>query len=36
MGQEKSFDIEELNNDYIVLQNKRDLKHKMSFKRFKD
>ncbi|MGE4512783.1 MAG: hypothetical protein AB7E26_03055 [Chryseobacterium sp.] len=36
LGQEKSFDIEELNNDYIVLQNKRDLKQKMSFKRFKD
>lgn len=36
MGQEKSFDIEELNNDYIVLQNKRDLKQKMSFKRYKE
>lgn len=36
MGQEKSFEIEELNNDYIVLQNKKDLKQKMSFKRFHD
>ncbi|SEM14755.1 hypothetical protein SAMN05421856_101390 [Chryseobacterium taichungense] len=35
-GQEKSFDIEELNNDYIVLQNKKDLKQKMSFKRYKE
>ncbi|WP_449389325.1 hypothetical protein [Chryseobacterium lineare] len=35
-GQEKSFEIEELNNDYIVLQNKKDLKQKMSFKRFKE
>ncbi|MEC5172102.1 hypothetical protein [Chryseobacterium nepalense] len=35
-GQEKSFEIEELNNDYIVLQNKKDLKQKMSFKRYRE